>query len=91
MANGTTCCKYYRRKNTGGSCDGGHVNSKDPADCCLEDEVSPCTNEHGGCKDHFDAEGKNKVKDFFVPIWVNIFNGKVSCRRVGWAYGIQQY
>ena len=61
IADGNSCCKYYRRQNSGGACDGGHVDVSDEAACCLDDAVAPCDNQYGGCKDHFDAESKLSI------------------------------
>ncbi len=61
LGSGQHCCKYNKRKfNTtiNALCDGQDIEFDDPVECCIQDEVTACTNAFEGCVDHPLAPGE---------------------------------
>ena len=69
------CHNLNRRKNTTGTCDGNHVQLSDPEECCLDDAIEACTNQFGGCKDHYHAESEyhNHLNILGWQPWIFIY------------------
>ena len=56
---GHSCCKFYKRNTSGGTCDGTKLQMEDPKACCDDfQDFAGCLDTDLGCKDRFLSKGK---------------------------------